>query len=112
MNRPAGLFFGNADRVRHAVTALAAKAGPPPQVVCLTLGNSYRLSPPVLEVLGILESELRRSGAELWLTGVTSMARPQLEQDELSKTLGSGRIWPTIGSAVDRYARRSPAVGS
>ena len=99
-----GLFFGNADRVRHAVTALATAGDPPVRVVCLVLSNSYRLSVPVLETLGVLEAELRRSGVELWLAAVPSQARPQLEQDQLAKTLGPDRIWPSASVAADSFS--------
>ena len=87
-----GLFFGNADRMRHAVTALAGTGAPPPRAVCLVLSNSYRLGVPVLDTLGVLQQDLHRSGVELWLAGVPSTARAQLEQDNLAKTIGPGRI--------------------
>jgi sulfate permease, SulP family len=102
-----GLFFGNADRVRHSVARMAAAANPPARVVCLVLSNSYHLGLPVLEALGVLHDELHRSGVELWLAAVPSQARPQLEQDQLAKTLGPGRIWPTAAAATEGFAAHS-----
>jgi sulfate permease, SulP family len=99
-----GLFFGNADRVREAVAALAAAGDPPVRVVCLVLSNSYRLSLPVLDTLGVLEEQLRRSGVELWLAAVPSQARPQLAQDQLATTLGPDRILPSANVAADSFA--------
>jgi SulP family sulfate permease len=99
-----GLFFGNADRVREAVAALAAAGDPPVRVVCLVLSNSYRLSLPVLDTLGVLEEQLRRSGVELWLAAVPSQARPQLAQDQLAATLGPDRILPSPRMAADSFA--------
>jgi MFS superfamily sulfate permease-like transporter len=99
-----GLFFGNADRVREAVAALAAAGDPPVQVVCLVLSNSYRLSLPVLDTLGELEEQLRRSGVELWLAAVPSQARPQLAQDQLATMLGPDRIMPSPRVAADSFA--------
>lgn len=101
-----GLFFGNADRVRQAVAALATAGDPPARVVCLVLSNSYRLSLPVLDTLGILEKELGRSGVELWLAAVPSQAQGQLEQDQLATTLGPDRILPSAVAAADSFAAR------
>ena len=103
-----GLFFGNADRVREAVAALAAVGDPPVRVVCLVLSNSYRLSLPVLDTLGVLEEQLRRSGVELWLVAVPSQARPQLAQDQLATTLGPDRILPSARVAADSFASAHP----
>jgi SulP family sulfate permease len=99
-----GLFFGNADRVRHAVARMAAATDPPTRVVCLVLSNSYHLGLPVLETLGVLHDELHRSGVELWLAAVPSQARPHLEQDKLATTLGPGRIWPSAAAATEGFA--------
>ena len=104
-----GLFFGNADRVRQAVTALAAAAEPPARVVCLVLSNSYRLSLPVLETLGVLEEQLGRSSRELWLAGVPSQARPELDSDQLAKALGPDRIFSSVPAAADYFAGHQPA---
>jgi MFS superfamily sulfate permease-like transporter len=100
-----GLFFGNADRVRHAVADLAAASDPRPRVVCLVLSSSYHLGLPVLDALGVLQQDLHRSGVELWLAGVPSPARPQLNADDLAKTLGPGRIWPSAAGAADGFIR-------
>ena len=72
-------------------------------MVCLVLTSSYRLSLTVLDILGILEGELRQTGVQLWLAGVPSAAREQLDQDELATTLGQDRIWHTVTDAVDRF---------
>jgi SulP family sulfate permease len=102
-----GLFFGNADRVRHTVARMAAASDPPTRVVCLVLSNSYHLGLPVLEALAVLHGELHRSGVELWLAAVPSKARPQLEQDQLAKTLGPGGIWLSVAAAAENFAAHS-----
>jgi sulfate permease, SulP family len=104
-----GLFFGNADRVRHAVNDAVADRDPGPRAVCLVLTSSYRLGLPVLDVLATLEEELRRNGTELWLARVPSAARPQLDTDALAAKLGRDRIWPTVGAAADHFTAASPA---
>ena len=83
-------------------------AEPPARVVCLVLSNSYRLSLPVLDTLGVLEEQLRRSGVELWLVAVPSQARPQLAQDQLATTLGPDRILPSARVAADSFASAHP----
>jgi MFS superfamily sulfate permease-like transporter len=106
--RPDGaLFFGNANRVRHAVVDMVAKAQPRPRVVCLVLTASYHLGLPVLDALTELEDDLRHNGVELWLAAVPSSARPQLEQDALAETLGSARIHPTAARAAMSFAQPS-----
>jgi sulfate permease, SulP family len=47
---------------------------------------------PVLETLGALEDDLRRSGAELWLAAVPGRARPRLEQDQPPAFSVSGEL--------------------
>jgi SulP family sulfate permease len=88
-----GLFFGNVDRVRREILALvAARTAAPVSRVCLVLTASFRLSLPVLDSLGELDKQLARLSCELWLVGVPSSARAELERDELSTRLGPGRI--------------------
>jgi hypothetical protein len=55
----------------------------------------------------VLEGELLRSGIELWLAGVPSMARPAFDQDELARTLGPDRFWRTAALAADRFTARA-----
>ncbi len=93
-----GLFFGNADRVRHRVQELVDEITPT-TVVCLVLNASFHLGLPVLDSLADLHESLRRRDVELWLAEVPTAARAQLDQDVLAQRLGSGRIWPSIEAA-------------
>jgi sulfate permease, SulP family len=114
--RPDGaLFFGNATRVRHGVTDLVAARQPPPRVTCLVLTASYRLSLTVLDVIGELDDDLARHGNELWLVGVPSTARAQLDADPLASRLADGRLWPSVAAAMTHVEggadpRRSPGA--
>lgn len=100
--RPNGaLFFGNVDRVRKGIEVLIAEhRGPPVRDVLLVLTASYRLSLPVLDVLGKLVTELEQLGARVWLVGVPSSARAELQADELWTRLGPSRMVHTIDDAL------------
>jgi high affinity sulfate transporter 1 len=107
--RPDGsLFFGNADRVRHAVIDLVRASSVPPEVVCLSLRASYRFELPVLDSLSELDDDLDRYDVELWLVGVPSVSRPQLDRDPLAKRLGEQRIWHTVRGAAEHYEATRP----
>jgi high affinity sulfate transporter 1 len=97
-----GLFFGNANQVRHAVADQVSTGAPTPSVVCLVLSSSYHLGMPVLDVLGELDDEVRRHGSELWLVGVPASARPQLAVDPLAARL-DGRQFATPRAAAERF---------
>ncbi|MCW2521994.1 MAG: sulfate transporter [Frankiales bacterium] len=100
-----GLFFGNVDRVRKEIlarVAATAASGAPVGRVCLVLTASFRLSLPVLDSLGELDKQLSRLSCELWLVGVPSSARAELERDELSARLGPERIVRSMDDAVSR----------
>ncbi len=102
-----GLFFGNVDRVRHAVVDWVRTASDPPGVLCLSLRASYRFDLPVLDSLGELDDDLQRYDVELWLVGVPSVSRPQLDRDPLATRLGEHRIWHTVRGAVEYYESTS-----
>jgi SulP family sulfate permease len=99
-----GLFFGNATRVRHAVTDLVSAAPTRPRALFLALNSSYRLGLPVLDALGELEEDLRRGGTELWLVDVHASALGQLAADPLMTRLGDDRVWPDISAAAERFS--------
>jgi SulP family sulfate permease len=103
-----GLFFGNVDRVRHAVVDLVRTASDPPGVLCLSLRASYRFDLPVLDSLGELDEDLQRYDVELWLVGVPSISRPQLDRDPLATRLGEHRIWHTVRGAAEYYEGTTP----
>lgn len=106
-----GLFFGNVDRIRKSVVALAKQSDPPRGVV-LVLRASFRLSLPVLDSLGQLPQQLHAAGARLWVVGVPASARQELESDELYASLGSDRIVRTIEQAVDTAQKPSDETPS
>jgi sulfate permease, SulP family len=99
-----GLFFGNATRVRHAVTDLVGATPTRPRALFLALNSSYRLGLPVLDAIGELEEDLRRGGTELWLVDVHASARAQLAADQLMTRLGDERVWPHISTAAEHFS--------
>lgn len=102
-----GLFFGNSNRVRHAITELAAAETPPVRVVCLVLNNSYRLGLSVLDSLRELDEDLGIRNVELWLADIPSDAMRQLDQDPLAAKLGAERVFPNATVAVERFSATS-----
>ncbi len=100
--RPNGsLFFGNVDRIRKEVLATVAESEDPAiSRVCLVLTASFRLSLQVLDTLGELHKQLSRSSHELWLVGVPSSARVELERDELFEAVGHGHVVRTETEAL------------
>jgi high affinity sulfate transporter 1 len=110
----AGLFFGNAARVREQVSALAAEHQPMPHVVVLDLGSTYHLGVPVLDELDQLRQQLASTGTELWLARVRAAVRPQLADSPLGHALGQGRIHPSVALAAAAFAEHgaAPAGGN
>ena len=103
-----GLFFGNADRVRHRVQELVGEITPT-TVVCLVLNSSFHLGLPVLDALTDLYDNLRRRDIDLWLAEVPTAAREQLDQDALAARLGADQIWASVEAATTHFQRRSPS---
>ncbi|SOD72472.1 high affinity sulphate transporter 1 [Jatrophihabitans sp. GAS493] len=99
-----GLFFGNVDRVRKEILALVDGSldpgARPVTQLYLVLTASFRLSLPVLDSLGALHSQLQRSGCQLWLVGVPSSARAELQADDLYAAVGPDHVVHLIGDAV------------
>jgi STAS domain len=79
---------------------------PPPGVVVLELSESADLDVGSVDVLGELESELRREGVELRLADVRRTALRILRRSGLAGRL---RIEPTIAAAAE--PAHVPAIG-
>jgi MFS superfamily sulfate permease-like transporter len=101
------LFYANAVSIKDHVHALVQAADPTPEAVVLELSGSADLDVGALDVLGELESELRRSGIELRLAAVRKPALELLRRSGLADRV---RIEPTIAAAAAEPAR-VPAVG-
>ncbi|MFJ4408437.1 SulP family inorganic anion transporter [Streptomyces sp. NPDC088910] len=102
------LFFGNADRTRRALLALAAASHPRPHAVVLDLSASYHLGVPVLDTLDELRSALVRQDIELHLARLHTAARSAYDRHRLAEHLGPGAVHTTVGDAVAAVARRRP----
>lgn len=104
--RPNGsLFFGNVDRVRKEVLAMAIRPGDAAlDRVLLVLTSSFRLSLPVLDSLGLLEKQLRQAGLQLWLVGVPSNARQELEREDIYTQLGAAHVVRSADEGLPRPA--------
>jgi high affinity sulfate transporter 1 len=106
--RPDGaLFFGNADRTRQSVLALAAAAHPAPRTVVLDLGGSYHLGIPVLDTLDELRDTLHRRGTDLHLARLRARARADFDHHRLPGRLGPGTVHASVEEAMT--AVRDPA---
>jgi high affinity sulfate transporter 1 len=104
--RPNGpLFFGNVERIRREIVDVVSTQNPVPQRLLLVLWSSYRLGVPVLDSLSQLREQLERMHCELWLVGVPSTARTQLDEDELATALGPSRIISVVEDAFPVRAR-------
>lgn len=106
--RPDGqLFFGNADRTRQGVLALAAAAHPAPRTVVLDLSSTYHLGIPVLDTLDELREALHRQGTELRLARLRARARADFDQHRLANRLAPGTVHPDVDDAIS--AAREPS---
>lgn len=54
----------------------------------------------MLDVLGGLETQLARSGSELYLVGLPAPARAELVRDGIAERLGDRRVVATIDAAL------------
>ncbi|WP_329365286.1 SulP family inorganic anion transporter [Streptomyces sp. NBC_00669] len=104
------LFFGNADRTRLGLLALASAAHPRPHTVVLDLGASYHLGVPVLDTLDELRAALDRQGSALHLAGLRAVARPAFDHHRLAARLGPDAVHATVEDAIAAVAR--PPAGS
>ncbi len=95
-----GLFFGNVGLVRKGILDLTNRPGTVPTRVLLVLTASFELGLPVLDTLGELEKQLRNEGITLYVVGVPSGARRQLERVELYAALGPDRVVRTVDQAL------------
>ncbi|MFJ6572271.1 SulP family inorganic anion transporter [Streptomyces sp. NPDC091292] len=107
--RPDGaLFFGNCDRIRKDVLALAAAAEPAPHTVVLDLGSTYHLGVPVLDVLDELRDALDRRGCVLHLAELRAAARGEFARHPLAARLGPAAVHATVDDALRAAADARP----
>lgn len=107
--RPDGaLFFGNADRTRRGLLALAASADPAPRTVVLDLSATYRLGIPVLDTLDELRDSLDRKGTALHLARLRAKAGHDLARHRLAGALGPGALHADVEDAMTALAARPP----
>jgi SulP family sulfate permease len=99
--RPDGaLFFGNVDRTRRDVLALAAAIHPAPRVVVLDLSGTYHLGIPVLDTLDELRESLDRQGTELHLARLRARARREFDRHHLAGRFAPGAVHASVEDAM------------
>jgi high affinity sulfate transporter 1 len=107
----AGLFFANADHVRQAVRAAAAREGT--QAVILDAETVPFIDVTAAEMLATLAEELDRQGVALLLAHDLGEVRDTLRQTGVRGELGPHRVFPTIDEAVrSLYSKRSARARS
>ncbi len=101
------LFFANADdllrRALSATDAMAAKTGPVSWFV-LNAEANVQIDITAIDVLDELLRRLEEQGVRLCLARVKHEVYVDLERGGFIGRLGSGRIYPTLPTAVEAYA--------
>jgi MFS superfamily sulfate permease-like transporter len=100
------LFFANAQRVGDIVWPLVDEARP--RVLLLDGRALIDLEYTALKMLTEAEQKLRGAGTELWLAGLTPAVFEMIERSPLGETLGRGRMFLNLQSAVDKYTQEYP----
>jgi sulfate permease, SulP family len=95
------LFFLNAERVGDKLRALLAEARP--RVVVLDLRAVFDLEYSALMMLIAAEARGRAAGVELWLGAMQPEVLAVVKRSPLGETLGEGRMFSSIDSAVKKF---------
>ena len=96
----AALFFGNTNRLKHAVLDLVATADPPAHTVVLNLVSSYRLGVPALDALEQLRAELAHRDCGLRLARVHAQLVDRLAESPVGRAIGPDHLHPTVADAL------------
>ncbi|HEY2796472.1 MAG TPA: SulP family inorganic anion transporter [Thermoanaerobaculia bacterium] len=105
--RPEGrIFFANAERIGQKLRAFADEARPKVRVVALDLSAVFDLEYTALKMLIQGEKQVRETGVELWLVGLTPAVLAVVQNSALGSALGRERMHFNLEAAVARYAKR------
>ena len=78
-----------------------------PRVLALEMSAVPDLEYTALKALTAAEEKLREAGTTMWLVSLNPAVRDVIDRAPLGRTLGGGRIFPTLGHALENY-RSSP----
>ncbi len=101
----APLFFANAEVFRDAIHRALAAERRPVQTLVLASEPITDIDSTAAEVLGDIDTELRRAGIELALAEVKGPVADKLRLYGLIEQIGEERFYPTIGLAVRAHVR-------
>jgi MFS superfamily sulfate permease-like transporter len=95
------VHFANAHRIGDRMWALVHEINP--RVLALEMGAVPDLEYTALQALTAAEQKLREAGTTTWLVALNPRVRDVIDRAPLGKILGSDRILPTLGHALDTY---------
>jgi len=95
------LFFLNAERIGDVLRDLMVEAQP--RVVVLDLRAVFDLEYSALKMLTEAEARLRQDGVELWLGAMQPAVQEIVNRSPLGTTLGAGRVFTSIDTAVTKF---------
>jgi sulfate permease, SulP family len=99
------VHFANAHRIGDLMWALVHEVNP--RVLALEMGAVPDLEYTALQALTAAEQKLREAGTTTWLVALNPRVRDVIDRAPLGKILGSDRIFPTLGHALDTFRSSS-----
>ncbi len=103
----APLFFANARYFADRVEELVATRGEPVRTVVVAAEPISDVDTTAADVLVGLVTRLRARGTDVGFAECKGPVKDRLRRYGLGPTLGEDAFWPTLGTAVDAYLRRS-----
>ena len=95
------VHFANAQRIGDRMWALVHEANP--RILALEMSAVPDLEYTALKALTAAEQKLREAGTTVWLVALNPGVRDVIDRAPLGKTLGEGRILPSLGHALETY---------
>ncbi len=99
----AQLFFANAEIFRQRVLQALEPSSTPPRWVVVAANAINDIDITASDTLLELHRDLRQRGIELHFAGLKGPVKDLLARDGLLDVIGTERLWPTLGSAVNHY---------
>jgi MFS superfamily sulfate permease-like transporter len=95
------VHFANAHRIGDRMWTLVHEVNP--RILALEMSAVPDLEYTALKALTAAEQKLREAGTTVWLVALNPRVRDVIARAPLGKTLGSDRIFPTLGHALETY---------
>jgi high affinity sulfate transporter 1 len=102
----AALLFFNADYFKARVRAVVADATPAPHALVIDAETMALVDTTGTAVLAELADELGHRGVVLAIAAAKTRVRNILQRAGLEQQIGAGRLYQTVGGAVDALAER------